>query len=408
MDYLQGLQDAINKQDPQAIAANTQVNDAVNTVQQEMKLTGIDLNPEAGSAQEKQLAQAESGLRDRIIAAQQANNGKPLTSGEVHNLAMGYFADQVLKGGMVGKSGDGKQAQAQGGAPSGNDMNNQGGIVLPRIDHPALMPHGAPVAAGTMADEHKSYPAALEVGKQMPNGSIAAGDDPDSRVYVVKAKGKGKAVTLDTISAETGYDFDQLKALNDIDHDGVWSISNGQKIILPSHTPKDNSSTNHTPVIDIEKTTKKINDDKKDKFTGNCGTHVFDAIVEGLPEDQKKLFQRTRYAKDAGPSLEKVGFKKVLTSSDQLGSYTPQKGDVVVLQDYPHQGHYIDLKDKDGKRVMDENGKPKQVWKDVPAGHIAIFDGKYWVSDKRQDGASRIWAGPSFEENNVGMAIYRP
>ena len=53
MDYLQGLQEAINKQDPQAIAANNQVNDAVHTVQQEMKLTGIDLNPEAGSERDQ-------------------------------------------------------------------------------------------------------------------------------------------------------------------------------------------------------------------------------------------------------------------------------------------------------------------------------------------------------------------
>ncbi len=48
MDYLQGLQEAINKQDPQAIAANTQVNNAAHTMQQEMKLSGIDLNPEPG------------------------------------------------------------------------------------------------------------------------------------------------------------------------------------------------------------------------------------------------------------------------------------------------------------------------------------------------------------------------
>ncbi len=44
MDYLTGLQDAINKQDPQAIAANTQVNDAVHIVREEMRLTGIDLS----------------------------------------------------------------------------------------------------------------------------------------------------------------------------------------------------------------------------------------------------------------------------------------------------------------------------------------------------------------------------
>ena len=167
MDYLQGLQEAINKQDPQAIAANNQVNDAVHTVQQEMKLTGIDLNPEAGSDREKQLAKTESGLRDRIIAAQQAKNGTPLSSDEVQNLAMGYFADQVLKGGVAGEGGDGKQPQAQGGQKGAAPGTKNAGHPQAKPDSQQIftspfniMPHGAPEAAGTMSDQkaHDAHP----------------------------------------------------------------------------------------------------------------------------------------------------------------------------------------------------------------------------------------------------------
>ncbi len=84
-----------------------------------------------------------------------------------------------------------------------------------------------------------------------------------------------------------------------------------------------------------------------------------------------------------------MGFRVVLKDSSELANYVPKKGDVVVLQPYPGQ-------------------KSTRTGKDIPAGHIAIFDGKYWVSDKRQDGTSRIWAGPSYEKANVGMKVYRP
>ena len=356
-----------------------------------MKLTGIDLNPEPGSDREKQLAHAESGLRDRIIAAQQAKNGTPLSSDEVQNLAMGYFADQVLKGGVAGKGGDGKQPQARGGQKGAAPGTKNAGHPQAKPDSqqvftspPNIMPHGAPVAAEPTTGERNTYPAALAVGQQMPNGSIAAGDDPESRVYVVKAKGKGKNADLWQISEETGCDFDQLKALNKIKREGAW-IPNGTKLLLPSQPADD---PDHQPVIDIAKSTTALDGNAEDDSTGYCSRAVFKAVNAGRPAD--KRITGPGYAKDAGPILEKAGFKKVLNSSDQLGSYTPKKGDVVVLQDYPGQ--------------HDKDGNP------LPAGHIAMFDGKHWVSDYVQNKkyGSRIWADGRFESNKVGMAIYRP
>ena len=383
-------------------------------VHTEMHLSGVDPNPQPGSEQAEKLAGVESTLRDQIIAAQQAKNGTPLTREEVQNLAMGYFADQVMKSGVFGMNGDGKQPQAQDGQNKDQDVPQEGkgaqsagGPKLPQFNPAETLPHGAPVAAGTMADQGggdaKAATSNLVVGDKKPHGVIAEGDTPDGRAYVVKAPGKGKMVDLYTISEETGCDFDQLKALNRIKRDGVW-ISNGTKLLLP---PPPTDDPGHKAVIDIEKSTAVLNRKAKDKPTGYCSRAVFEAINAGRPAD--KHIDGPGLAKNAGPILEEAGFKKVLSSADKLASYTPRKGDVVVLQDYPHQGHYIDLY-KDGKPVKDENGKIKQVWKDVPAGHIAMFDGKHWVSDYAQDKkyGSRIWAGEGFENNRVGMVVYRP
>ncbi len=195
MDYLQGLQDAINKQDPQAIAANTQVNDAVQIVSEEMKLTGINLNPEPG-AQEKLLAKVETGLRDRIIAAQQAKNGTPLTSDEVKNLAMGYFADQMLKtGGMLAKSGDDSQPQAQGG-------QHKGAPGTPKANSPQLhadstQPPGGPITPPTAHGAPAATSAMVDAPKNQAQGSVAddqgsSSFDKDAAVKNINSNAKPK------------------------------------------------------------------------------------------------------------------------------------------------------------------------------------------------------------------------
>jgi len=120
-------------------------------VHTEMHLSGVDPNPQPGSEQAKKLAGVESTLRDQIIAAQQAKSGTPLTRDEVQNLAMGYFADQVLKSGVFGKNGDGKQDgqnMDQGVPQEGKGAQNAGGL---KQTNPAeALPQGAPVAASSM------------------------------------------------------------------------------------------------------------------------------------------------------------------------------------------------------------------------------------------------------------------
>jgi Large polyvalent protein associated domain 37 len=305
-------------------------------------------------------------------------------------------ADQAPDGGDTpAADSSAQQTKAQAGGVHDKSPQALGNFMLPGSDPHDTLPADAPVAAGTMdAQRQKDAETAtaptpkFAVGEHMHHGVMAEGDSQGSRAYVVKVRGKNGATDLNTIAAETGYDYDQLKALNKISHGGVLKIRNGTKIILPTQSPNDNADANHIPVINIAKTIHKINEDREDDFTGNCGTHVFDAIEAGRLPGGKKL-ERTAYAAEAGPSLVKLGFRVVLNDSSGLANYTPRKGDVVVLQSYPAQ-------------------MSKRTGRHIPAGHIAVFDGKYWVSDKRQDGVSRIWAGPGFEAANVGMKVYRP
>ena len=71
--------------------------------------------------------------------------------------------------------------------------------------------------------------------------------------------------------------------------------------------------------------------------------------------------------------LEKNGFKPV-----GKDGYVPQKGDIVVMQPVP--------------------GAKDQ------SGHIAVFNGKQWVSDFKQSG---IWPGPGYRQAKPPYKIYR-
>ncbi|MER8447299.1 hypothetical protein NKH52_29380 [Mesorhizobium sp. M1066] len=78
--------------------------------------------------------------------------------------------------------------------------------------------------------------------------------------------------------------------------------------------------------------------------TGNCARSVREAIESG----GVKLIP-TGYAKDYGWSLTNAGFI-------ETNPIMPISGDVVVIQ--PIDGH--------------------------PAGHMAIYDGREWISDFKQ------------------------
>ena len=105
--------------------------------------------------------------------------------------------------------------------------------------------------------------------------------------------------------------------------------------------------------------------------TGDCGTYVRQAIEAGGLRMNTSLNSSPKYgACGFGPILRDVGFRTVA-----LGE-KPQKGDVVIFQAI--KGH--------------------------PYGHAAMFDGKRWISDFRQNS---IYAATDYQEVDAPYVIYR-
>ena len=103
--------------------------------------------------------------------------------------------------------------------------------------------------------------------------------------------------------------------------------------------------------------------------TGNCAHYVREAIEAG---GVIKLVRHVS-AKNYGPSLTAVGF--VLIPSNV--GYLHRAGDVGIVQ--PITGH--------------------------PHGHMAMFDGKHWISDFVQ--YHGLYPGESYRKTKPAYQIYR-
>jgi hypothetical protein len=110
---------------------------------------------------------------------------------------------------------------------------------------------------------------------------------------------------------------------------------------------------------------------------GKCARFVRMAVEEELG----KPLERVTSAKDYGPSYEKVGFKKILCSTE-IGDYKPKHGDISIIQYEPH-GHISMF----CFGLDPVTGKP--------------FEG--WVSDFKQ----RDMYGGKIREKKPSFAIYR-
>lgn len=117
----------------------------------------------------------------------------------------------------------------------------------------------------------------------------------------------------------------------------------------------------------------------------NCARNVANAIrSNGIPVTPPPPPPGKDYpfAKDYGMPLEAAGLGHIADNGSS-GSYPPvgyipRKGDVVVMQPTSDPQH--------------------------PEGHIAMYDGKQWVSDfKQQD----FWPGPGYRKERPGYVIYR-
>ena len=108
--------------------------------------------------------------------------------------------------------------------------------------------------------------------------------------------------------------------------------------------------------------------------TGFCVIYVRQALKEaGL-----KTAGHPELPKDYGPFLAGQGCTQV--SPTPAPDYTPQKGDIAVLQPVP--------------------GRASQ------AGHIEGWDGTQWISDFRQ-GAKDLYPGSVYRNAKVPYAVYR-
>jgi hypothetical protein len=99
------------------------------------------------------------------------------------------------------------------------------------------------------------------------------------------------------------------------------------------------------------------------QYKGKCSYYVATAVNAGLPDDvtplvtddNRKLGPANGGA--MGPKLEEVGYQQV-----SPGGYTPQAGDIAVVPGY----------------VGDTRCGG------APCGHVAMYNGKQWVSDTNQ------------------------
>lgn len=88
------------------------------------------------------------------------------------------------------------------------------------------------------------------------------------------------------------------------------------------------------------------------------------------------------YARNYGSELMQAGFKPIVTSPHPskypIAGYKPHKGDVMVMDTYPTQSK--------------------------PAGHMAMYSGKQWISDWPQQS---FWPGRGYLDYKPSYTIYR-
>lgn len=115
----------------------------------------------------------------------------------------------------------------------------------------------------------------------------------------------------------------------------------------------------------VEAAVGKLNERAQDKSQGRCAEYVRVAIEAG-----GVILARHTSAKDYGASLLAVGFSTV-------GDGLFKAGDVAIIQ--PITGH--------------------------PHGHMAMFNGKIWVSDFRQ--YHGYYPGPGYRKIKPPVSFYR-
>jgi hypothetical protein len=119
---------------------------------------------------------------------------------------------------------------------------------------------------------------------------------------------------------------------------------------------------------DNAKAVEHVDDNAEDESIGECARYVREAVEAG-----GVTLIRHGSAKDYGPSLIAVGFEAMPATAIDA----PEAGDVGVVQPIP--GH--------------------------PNGHMAMFDGKLWVSDFEQ--MHGLYPNAEYRTLKPPVTIYR-
>jgi hypothetical protein len=106
---------------------------------------------------------------------------------------------------------------------------------------------------------------------------------------------------------------------------------------------------------------------------GKCGEYVRKALQAGGANFNE--YSPPHYGKLYGLTLERLGFHEITVDDPDQFSFI--RGDVMVMQ--PHEGG-------------------------LQAGHVAGYDGQYWISDFVQ---RDFWAGKDYRKERPPYAVYR-
>ncbi|HEU5046315.1 MAG TPA: hypothetical protein VFT64_00575 [Rickettsiales bacterium] len=136
---------------------------------------------------------------------------------------------------------------------------------------------------------------------------------------------------------------------------------------------------------DVKSAIRALQNNAKSHSQSRCAEYVRRALNQGgfgvgLPDNNDEIKQ----AKDYGQPLEDAGFAAVASTSDSQGcnlyplpGYTPQAGDVAIIQTYPGGN---------------------------ASGHMTMYDGKQWISDFKQ---IDMWGGKGRRRYAPPYVIYR-
>lgn len=95
-NHLVGIQTAISRQDVKAMEGNKLVHTTLMDAKANLVAAGFNMNPKPNTSEAKRLEAFETDLRDALTAAQEANDGKPLTREQARGIALGHLKDQAL------------------------------------------------------------------------------------------------------------------------------------------------------------------------------------------------------------------------------------------------------------------------------------------------------------------------